>query len=212
MKSLEQEPSDQDQEHPRRFPSLGLDKEQLMQRLNTLKDYPTFKKTKGRRINLKTIVEKEQTPIIDTALAFGSRDSEQLVLKEYIKQHSEKVGEQNLNRFQEMVENNRRKRKKPKLSQEDPSFICYKSSEEKERPKISKMVNSQEKGKSRPSKEELSPKECHSPRKPVSFPRELGEMKHKLMMLPVLHPRTPTRYNPEQFDDSLSPSSPLHDE
>lgn len=56
------------------FPPLHLSREQLMVRLNTLKDYPTYKRTKAKRINLGDILQREQTNITDTALAFGSKE------------------------------------------------------------------------------------------------------------------------------------------
>ena len=63
------------------------------------------------------------------------------MLIEFIQNQNEGPSNEVLNKFQEIFENSRRRRIKPKLSQEDPSFICYKSTDEKERPKINKMVN-----------------------------------------------------------------------
>lgn len=63
------------------------------------------------------------------------------MLVEFIQNQNESEPGSPLNKFQEMLEDSRRRRIKPKLSQEDPSFISYKSTDEKERPKINKMVN-----------------------------------------------------------------------
>lgn len=94
-----------------------------------------------------------------------------------------------------MLEDSRRRRIKPKLSQEDPSFISYKSTDEKERPKINKMVNlshSLHHSKSR-NKTELKEHPIgtcpttSAVKKHISFPRELSLMKKRLSLLPVLN-------------------------
>ena len=118
IKSIELDHSS-DNEHEHRnikFPPLGLNKEQLMERLNTLKDYPTYKRTKAKRINLQEILDKEQTNITDTALAFGSREGKNEVLIEFIQENKSCSGDA-LNKFQEMFEDSKRRRIKPKLSQ-----------------------------------------------------------------------------------------------
>lgn len=44
-----------------------------MERINSLKDYPTYKKTKAKRIDLKSITESEGAPIVTTALSYGNK-------------------------------------------------------------------------------------------------------------------------------------------
>jgi len=90
------------------------------------------------------------------------------------------------------VEESNHRKIKPKLSRADPSFISYKSTDEKEMPKINKMVSSAHlstKFKKR-SKTELPENSSASPhsalRKYISFPKELAKMKIGLRRLPVL--------------------------
>lgn len=66
------------------LPPIGLSKDELNQRLNTLKDYQTYKNTKAKRINLETIHHLEQTPVVSTALAFGTKQRQNEVLLDFI--------------------------------------------------------------------------------------------------------------------------------
>jgi hypothetical protein len=82
------------------FPPLNLSRKELQDRLDTLRDYPTYKVTKASRINLKEVGKAVQTPIVEAALAYGSRDGQEEVLKEFISSHSAQQKSQNANRFQ----------------------------------------------------------------------------------------------------------------